>query len=138
MFPDRRRSSAHALLQCRQQGIEVLFELLHAFAFELLAGHVQVDAHAMEMYHPLPATELLAKIPSINAAMFTTLPPGSRLGAHRDPFAGSLRYPLGLVTPHSPTVTSSSMGRHDWQDGPAVMFDETLSFTVRMAPTSPA
>ena len=33
-------------------------------------------------------TELLAGIPSVNAAMFTLLPPGSRLGAHRDPFAG--------------------------------------------------
>lgn len=47
-------------------------------------------------------TALLGKIPAINAAMFTLLPPGSRLGAHRDPFAGSLRYHLGLITPNSP------------------------------------
>jgi aspartyl/asparaginyl beta-hydroxylase (cupin superfamily) len=40
-------------------------------------------------------TALLAEIPSINAAMFTLPPPGSRLGAHRDPFARSLRYQLG-------------------------------------------
>ena len=33
--------------------------------------------------------------------MFAVLPPGGKLGAHRDPFAGSLRYHLGLVTPNS-------------------------------------
>jgi aspartyl/asparaginyl beta-hydroxylase (cupin superfamily) len=33
--------------------------------------------------------------------MFAMLPPGGKLGAHRDPFAGSLRYHLGLVTPNS-------------------------------------
>ena len=40
-------------------------------------------------------------IPTINGAMFALLPPGGELGRHRDPFAGSLRYHLGLVTPNS-------------------------------------
>jgi beta-hydroxylase len=71
-------------------------------------------------------TALLAKIPSINAAMFTVLPPGARLGAHRDPFAGSLRYHLGLVTPNSPECFIAVDGdRYHWKDGEAVMFDET-------------
>jgi beta-hydroxylase len=70
--------------------------------------------------------ELLARIPSINAAMFTLLPPGSRLGAHRDPFAGSLRYHLGLVTPNSPDCYIVVDGqKYYWKDGEAVMFDET-------------
>jgi beta-hydroxylase len=69
---------------------------------------------------------LLAEIPSINAAMFTLLPPGSRLGAHRDPFAGSLRYHLGLVTPNSPDCHIIVDGeKYYWKDGEAVMFDET-------------
>ena len=34
--------------------------------------------------------ELIESIPSIDAAMFTFLPPRSRLGRHRDPFAGSV------------------------------------------------
>jgi beta-hydroxylase len=71
-------------------------------------------------------TELLAKIPSINAAMFTVLPPGARLGAHRDPFAGSLRYHLGLITPNSPDCYIEVDGeRYYWKDGEAVIFDET-------------
>src|SRR5689334_24353903 len=31
-----------------------------------------------------------------------SLPPGGKLVQHRDPYAGSLRYHLGLVTPKSP------------------------------------
>jgi beta-hydroxylase len=76
-------------------------------------------------------TKLLAKIPSVNAAMFTLLPPGSRLGAHRDPFAGSLRYHLGLVTPNSPECFIVVDGeKYYWKDGEAVMFDETYIHTA--------
>jgi beta-hydroxylase len=72
-------------------------------------------------------TALLAQIPSVNAAMFTLLPPGSRLGAHRDPFAGSLRYHLGLITPNSDKCNIVVDGeRYYWKDGEAVMFDETF------------
>ena len=53
---------------------------------------------------PLPSAQalcpntvaLLETIPSVKAAMFALLPPGSKLNPHRDPFAGSLRYHLGL------------------------------------------
>ena len=40
-------------------------------------------------------------IPSVHAALFALLPGKSKLGEHRDPFAGSLRYHLGLKTPNS-------------------------------------
>ena len=42
----------------------------------------------------------LNSIATVHGAMFAMLPPGGKLGAHRDPFAGSLRYHLGLVTPN--------------------------------------
>jgi beta-hydroxylase len=45
---------------------------------------------------------------------------------HRDPYAGSLRYHLGLVTPNSPDCFIDVDGeRYYWKDGEAVMFDET-------------
>lgn len=70
--------------------------------------------------------ELLDKIPAVKGAMFTMLPPGARLGKHRDPYAGSLRYHLGLVTPNSDDCYISVDGeRYSWRDGEAVMFDET-------------
>lgn len=69
---------------------------------------------------------LLAELPSVNAAMFALLPPGARLVSHRDPFAGSLRYHLGLSTPNSPDCRIMVDGDpYYWKDGEAVMFDET-------------
>ena len=72
------------------------------------------------------SVELVSKIPSVNAALFALLPPGSKLGEHRDPFAGSLRYHLGLVTPNSDKRRITVNGEpYSWRDGEAVMFDET-------------
>lgn len=71
--------------------------------------------------------ELLRSIPSIKAAMFASLPPGARLVSHRDPYAGSLRYHLGLFTPNDPGCYIEVDGeRYHWKDGEAVMFDETF------------
>ena len=74
---------------------------------------------------------LVQSIPTINAAMFALLPPGSKLGAHRDPFAGSLRYHLGLVTPNNDTCRIVVDGEpYFWRDGEPVMFDETFIHTA--------
>jgi beta-hydroxylase len=71
--------------------------------------------------------ELLQSIPSVNGAMFAMLPAGGDLGRHRDPFAGSLRYHLGLVTPNSDLCRIVVDGQsYSWRDGEAVMFDETF------------
>lgn len=69
---------------------------------------------------------MLADIESVKGAMFAMLPPGARLVRHRDPFAGSLRYHLGLVTPNNDGCFIEVDGeRYSWRDGEAVMFDET-------------
>jgi beta-hydroxylase len=69
---------------------------------------------------------LLRDIPSVKAAMFAELPPGAKLNMHRDPFAGSLRYHLGLVTPNSDRCFIEVDGqRYSWRDGESVVFDET-------------
>lgn len=71
-------------------------------------------------------TALVRSIPSIKAAMFAELPHGSRLVRHRDPFAGSLRYHLGLVTPNDDRCYIDVDGqRYSWRDGKGVVFDET-------------
>ena len=70
---------------------------------------------------------LLKSIPSVKAAMFAELPPGGKLNPHRDPFAGSLRYHLGLATPNDDRCFIDVDGeRHSWRDGQPVMFDETF------------
>jgi beta-hydroxylase len=88
---------------------------------------------------PLPSAKalcpktvaLVESIPGVNAAMFALLPPGSKLGAHRDPFAGSLRYHLGLVTPNADSCRIVVDGEpYSWRDGEPVMFDETFIHTA--------
>ena len=78
--------------------------------------------------------ELLNSIPTVHGAMFAMLPPGGKLGAHRDPFAGSLRYHLGLVTPNSDKCKILVDGVPCvWRDGEAFMFDETFIHSAENA-----
>lgn len=75
---------------------------------------------------------LLRGIPCVKAAMFAELPPGAQLNRHRDPFAGSLRYHLGLVTPNSERCFIDVDGqRYSWRDGESVIFDETFLHWAR-------
>jgi beta-hydroxylase len=85
-------------------------------------GEALPSAHAL-----CPHTvALLATIPSVKAAMFALLPPGSKLNPHRDPFAGSLRYHLGLITPNSDDCRIFVDGElYAWRDGEDIVFDET-------------
>jgi beta-hydroxylase len=86
-------------------------------------GEPLPSAHAL-----CPRTvALLETIPSVKAAMFALLPPGSKLNPHRDPFAGSLRYHLGLITPNSDECLIFVDGQPDsWRDGEDIVFDETF------------
>ena len=69
---------------------------------------------------------LLKGIPGVKAAMFAELPPGGKLNQHRDPFAGSLRYHLGLATPNDDRCFIDVDGvRQSWRDGEGFVFDET-------------
>ncbi len=83
---------------------------------------------------PLPSAEalcprtvgLLKSTPTVHGAMFAALRPGSRLNPHRDPYAGSLRLHLGLVTANSAACYICVDGeKYFWRDGDAVVFDET-------------
>ncbi len=70
---------------------------------------------------------LLRTIPSVKAAMFAALPPGGRLVRHRDPYAGSLRYHLGLITPNDDKCFIDVDGeKYSWRDGKSIIFDETF------------
>lgn len=70
--------------------------------------------------------ELVKQIPKLKAVMFASLPPGAKLTAHRDPYAGSLRYHMGLITPNSEDCNILVDGeKYFWKDGEGVIFDET-------------
>jgi beta-hydroxylase len=74
---------------------------------------------------------LLQSVPQVNGAMIALLSPHSTLNPHRDPYAGSLRYHLGLVTANSEACHISVDGeRYHWRDGEALVFDETYIHSV--------
>jgi beta-hydroxylase len=82
---------------------------------------------------------ILAGVPSVHAAMFAVLAPRSHLVRHRDPFAGSLRYHLGLKTPNADTCRIFVDGQpYTWHDGEGVLFDETYIHRAETAPTNRA
>lgn len=75
---------------------------------------------------------LLEQVGCVKGAMFTLLPGPGHLNPHRDPFAGSLRYHLGLVTPNSDACRIYVDGQpYAWRDGEDVMFDETYVHWVK-------
>ena len=75
---------------------------------------------------------LLREVPCIKAALFAYLPAGAVLNPHRDPYAGSLRYHLGLVTPNDDRCRIWVDGEpYSWRDGQGIIFDETFVHTVR-------
>ncbi|HDL7360529.1 TPA: lipid A hydroxylase LpxO [Yersinia enterocolitica] len=84
------------------------------------------DSHPSAMTLCPHTTTLLKGLPSVKAAMFAELPDGSRLPRHRDPYAGSLRYHLGLITPNDDRCFIDVDGTtYSWRDGEGVLFDET-------------
>ncbi len=73
------------------------------------------------------SVSILKTVPTVKAAMFAELPSGGKLNPHRDPYAGSLRYHLGLDTPNSEDCFILVDGKkYSWRDGKAVLFDETF------------
>ena len=71
--------------------------------------------------------EILKKVPSVNGAMFSVLPPTGQLTRHLDPVACSLRYHLGLETPNDDACyISIDDQKYSWRDGEALLFDVTF------------
>lgn len=84
------------------------------------------DAFPSAVQHCPKTVALVNSIPGVNAAAFTMLPPGKQLGRHRDPFAVSLRYHLGLVTPQKEGCAIWIDGqKRTWKAGQDFVFDET-------------
>jgi len=76
--------------------------------------------------------EILKRSKCVNGAMFSILPPGSKLTRHLDPVACSLRYHLGLATPESSDCFIDIDGQtYSWKNGEALLFDETYLHYAR-------
>jgi beta-hydroxylase len=78
-------------------------------------------------YELAPRTmALIDQVPNMKMALFACLNPGKTINGHHDPFAFTLRYSLGLITPNSEQSGIAINGQHvAWRDGESVLFDET-------------
>ncbi len=75
---------------------------------------------------------VLRGIPGVRSAMFSTLGPWARIGAHRGPNKGVLRAHLGIVVPepaHRVDIWAGSE-RASWEAGRVFVFDDTFEHRV--------
>jgi len=69
---------------------------------------------------------LLEGVPDLTTAFFSILAPRKRIGAHRGPWRGVLRYHLGLKIPDPPEAAGISVGGEvaHWEEGRSLLFDD--------------
>lgn len=75
---------------------------------------------------PLTA-QVLSHVPGLRSAMFSILLPGKVLPPHRGPYAGVLRYHLGLKVPRPESQCGITVGGHTrhWHEGHSLVFDDS-------------
>lgn len=79
-----------------------------------------------------PATcAAIAKVPNVMQAFFSILEPGKSVPEHRGPYAGYLRYHLGLIVPKDrpPRLVVDDIP-YEWREGEGVLFDDHLPHRV--------
>jgi beta-hydroxylase len=76
---------------------------------------------------------ILQKVPRLVGAMFSVLEPGRRLPPHRGPYNGVLRLHLGLIIPEPREAVAIRINGkvHHWEEGRALIFDDTFEHEVR-------
>lgn len=74
---------------------------------------------------------ILDKIPNMIQAFFSILDPGKSIPLHNGPYLGYLRYHLGLQVPKdNPPQIRVNNQPYTWQEGQAVMFDDSWPHEV--------
>lgn len=89
----------------------------------LMAFGVPVEKNTAQCPHTHAA---LRKIPGVQSALFSILAPGVHLARHEGPFAGVLRYHLGVIVPKDPGCRIAVDDEtRNWAEGKSLIFDDT-------------
>lgn len=77
-------------------------------------------------------TRLIEAIPAIKTAFFSILAPRKHIPEHQGPYAGVLRYHLGLIVPRQKEACRIRVGPDvtHWEEGRSVVFDDTYPHEV--------
>lgn len=75
---------------------------------------------------------LIGTIPAVKTAFFSILAPGMHIPEHRGPYAGVLRYHLGLIVPRRQEACRIRVGTEvaHWQEGRSLVFDDSYPHEV--------
>lgn len=75
---------------------------------------------------------LLEQVPGMKTAFFSILAPGKHIAPHRGPYAGVLRYHLGLKIPAQADRCRIRVGDEyaHWREGASLVFDDTYEHEV--------
>ena len=112
-------------------------QLVFPHRLEALLPQVVWHRHALGSSRCPKTVALLNQIPGIKAAMFASVAARCHPGSPPRPYAGSLRYHLGLITLNSLACFIEVDGqRYHWKDGEVVMFDEPTSTTPKTPPSN--
>jgi beta-hydroxylase len=68
----------------------------------------------------------LKEIPGIINAFFSILTPGTVIPPHRGPYAGILRYHLGVIIPKGDIAIKVNYKIHKWSEGRSLFFDDSF------------
>lgn len=71
----------------------------------------------------------LKRIPGLQFAMFSILAPGKHITPHKGPYAGVLRYHLGVDVPEGCVIRIDSE-RRSWKNGSSLVFDDSYEHEV--------
>lgn len=75
---------------------------------------------------------VLNNIPHLTQAFFSVLEPGKSIPLHEGPYLGYLRYHLGIHVPkNNPPQIIVNNQPYTWQEGEAVLFDDSWPHEVR-------
>src|SRR6266700_2370702 len=77
-------------------------------------------------------TRLIETIPGMKPAFFSILGPRKHIPEHRGPYAGVLRYHLGLIVPRQKEACRIRVDSDiaQWEEGRSVVFDDTYPHEV--------
>ena len=96
--------------------------------FFFIAWGIEIDSNCARC--PITA-DVLRNIPGMKSALFSIMLPHKYLPPHRGPYAGVLRYHLGLIVPDAERcrIRVGDKTSH-WHEGESMIFDDTFEHEV--------
>lgn len=72
-------------------------------------------------------SQLINEIPGLINAFFSILKPGTHIPPHRGPYAGALRYHLGVIIPEGDVGIRIEDKTYRWEEGKSFFFDDSFN-----------